>query len=248
MSGARKTIKRLDWRRCPTGWVRKGRLHDLAPKHGSIADQVMALACLTKIIHEADQQTGVARVTYDAFERTIGHSRSKVARGLAVLDEHGLIERGEARSTYALDGFDPERGWGKFPWRGFHPGGSEVIRAFEAMRLRQRAELDAMKLLFLLVAARDNKTNLAHVTYDAITEQTGIARQHIPAAVGLLVTHQLVYPRSAPSEQSEYGVSTSYRLRGIDARRHEGTTGRATLGQTPALETTGTDWIDDLVI
>ena len=244
MSATRRPLRRLDWRRCPTGWVKAGRLLDFAPKHGSIADQTMALACLAKIVHEADQQTGTARVTYDAFERATGHSRSKVSRGLAVLDEHGLIERADGRSVYVLDGFDPERGWGKFPWRGFHPGGGEVIRAFEAMRLRQRAELDAMKLLFLFVEARDNSTNAAHITYDGITDRAGIPRRHIPAAVGLLVTHQLVFPNNAPSKQSEYGVSTSYRLRGIDAYRHEGTTGRATMrANGPDL----TAMIDELI-
>jgi len=50
------------------------------------------------------------------------------------------------------------------------------IEAFADFRLRRLAELDVLKLFFLFVARRDNKTNFANIGYGKIEEYTNIKR------------------------------------------------------------------------
>lgn len=220
-----KRLARDPWRRCPSYWIHDRGLRDFSAAGGQAAGNTAALMCLTKIAHEAEQAEGVARVTYDVFQEALGRrSRALVARGLDGLKDRGLIEV-VGRSTYAIDRFDPTKGWAKFPHGSLYVG--DTIEAFDEMRLRRRVELDALKLFFLFAALRDNNTNSANASYETIMDYTGISRGYIKPAISLLATHHLVLAEPAPSSVSEHGISMRYRLRGIDPHRHPGTIGRS---------------------
>lgn len=217
-------MPRRDWVRCPTDWVREKRgLREFTFIGDGGAHHTAALMCLTAILHAADQDSGIARLTYDQLEQITGRCGTLIAEGLRVLSEQGLIRPAGKRSTYALRGFAPA-GWGKFPFKSLYKG--DTIDFFDDCRLRSRTELDALKLLFLFVALRSEDTNLAKVSYDKINDYTGISRENIKRGTSLLATHGIVFTEHAASEVNEYGVANVYRIRGIDSRRHRGTRGR----------------------
>jgi hypothetical protein len=81
-----------DWVRLPSRWIEDGGLQDLqwagSPASGS--DNAAALMVLAPIAHVADEK-GVATCTYDRLTLATGLSRAKVANGLTVLADLGVI-------------------------------------------------------------------------------------------------------------------------------------------------------------
>ena len=212
------------WVRCPTNWIiQSNGLTQFGWGKNGGSSHTSALMCLTAIIHNADQSTGIARVNYDQFEAITGRSRTSIANGLSVLRDFSLIGAGCTRSEYALLKFDPERNWGKFPLKNMYKNSS--INSFQSFSLRNRAELDALKLMYLFVAFRDSYTNVASIGYDKITERAGISRQYIRSALSLLSINGLAYVEKIPNEEDGYSVNT-YRICGIEPYIHGGTRGR----------------------
>jgi hypothetical protein len=217
-----------DWVRLPSSWINDGGLAALRWRYGGEgADQIAALMVLTVIAHAADSDTGVARVTYDHFCAASLLSRAKVSKGLDVLERIEVIERepDDARSTYKLAKFDPNAGWAKFPAKSMYSAGT--IAAFTDFQLRRVAELDALKLFFLMVARRNRSTNIANIGYDKIIGYTNINRGRIKTALSFLAARSLVHVERIPSMISSDGVSNAYRVVGIEPYAHMGTRGRA---------------------
>jgi hypothetical protein len=216
------------WVRLPSTWINEGGLVSFKWAHGGAgADQIAALMVLTVIAHNADEASGRARLTYDDFCAHTELSRAKVSNGLRVLEHHGLIKRaGDAgQSILQLANYDPERGWAKFPAKSMYSGQAR-ISAFADFRLRKVVELDALKLLFLMVARRDNRTNLANVSYPKIEEYSGILNVRIKTAISYLASQSLLHVEHIPRLNSEYGVANAYRIPGIEPYNHMGTRGR----------------------
>lgn len=216
-----------EWVRLPSKWIAEYRLGSLSWKNGGTgADRIAALMALTVIAHSADEETGIARVTYDHFCDTTGLSRAKVSSGLDELQRIGVIERepDDARSNFRLAAYKRDGGWAKFPLRSMYS--SNTIAAFNDFRLRRMAELDALKLFFLLVAMRNNRANVALIGYDKIELYTGIPRNRIKTAISFLASLSLVYVEHIPSRESPNGVANAYRIVGISPYNHMGTRGR----------------------
>jgi hypothetical protein len=217
-----------EWVRLPSKWINEYGLTSLAWKNGGEgADRVAGLMALTVIAHSADEETGVARVTYDQFCALTGLSRAKVSRGLDILDEIEVIQRepDAARSTFKLANYSPSSGWAKLPFRSMYS--SSAIAAFKDFQLRRMAELDALKLFFLLVAMRNNKANVALIGYDKIELYTAIQRIRIKTAISFLASLSLIYVEHIPSQESEHGVANAYRIVGLSPYNHMGTRGRS---------------------
>jgi hypothetical protein len=214
------------WVRLPSAWIRQRYLKHLRwGNSGTGSDNVAALMAMTAIAHHADQETGVTRITYDELCEATTLSRAKLSNGLDVLEGIHVVERTFAgRSSYKLVGFNPKSDWAKFPAKSMYAGGRIV--AFDDFRLRQRSELDALKLFFLFVAFRDNSTNLANISFVKIEEYTGIERARIKAATSLLASSEMTYIERTRSSASEYGVANAYRVVGIEPYVHMGTRGR----------------------
>ena len=215
------------WVRLPSIWIEEGGLKQLSwGAAGQGADNIAALMALTAIAHVADDETGIARVTYDQLCGWTGLSRAKLSSGLQILKTLGVIARvpDAPQSTYRLMSYDPQGGWAKLPGKRMYSGGR--IHAFDEFRLRKQVELDALKLFFLFVARRDRRTNLANISYDKIEEYTGIKRRKIKAAISFLASLSLVYVEHLPSTANEQGISNAYRIVGVESRIHMGTRGR----------------------
>ena len=109
------------------------------------------------------------------------------------------------------------------------------IAAFMDFRLRRVAELDALKLFYLFIAHRDRATNLANIGYDKIEEYSGVKRARIRTAISYLASLSLVHVEYLPSKITSMGVSSVYRIVGVEPYQHMGTSGRAGLGQVSAV-------------
>jgi DNA-binding transcriptional ArsR family regulator len=217
--------KLLPWVMMPSGWIVQGGLRDFQWAKSEGANNIAALMVLAPILHRADRDVGVAKLTYDEFESATSLSRSKISAGLRILNERGVIARERyGQSSYALTDFSPAGGWAKFPAARLYAGGQ--ITFFNELHLRRRPELDALKLWYFIAARRDNDVNLAKATYDQIVEVTGIPRDRIKSGLSVLAANGMVHVEHIPSRYSDYGVANAYRLPQIDGARHMGSTGR----------------------
>jgi len=166
----------LDWVRLPSAWIKDKRLRELSWKDDAGSNNTATLMVLAVIAHHTNPETGTAFLTYDQLTQHTGLSRTKVARGLSVLAEMGLIDRNEGgRSACLLRDYTKDFGWSKLPARRLYNADGEV-QFFHDLHLRSRTELDALKLYFLFAERRSNASNLALISYDKIVEYTGIDR------------------------------------------------------------------------
>jgi hypothetical protein len=216
-----------DWVRLPSEWIEQGGLKRL--RWGSAetpgADNTAALMLLAVIAHHADDESGVAKLIYDRLCSITELSRAKIAGGLDVLEKLTLVKRApEGRSTFQLTNYDPTHGWCKLPAKGLYISGR--IEAFKGFKLRSVSELDALKLYFLFAARRGRDTNMAHISYEKISDYSGVPANRIKTAISVLASLSLVYVEHLPSATNELGIFNAYRLRGLDSRVHLGTRGR----------------------
>ncbi|MGO8842840.1 MAG: hypothetical protein ACLQF1_17425 [Methyloceanibacter sp.] len=220
-------MKKLSpWVKLPSAWIESRRLKQFRWVAGEGSDALAGLMALTVITHHADQATGVARLSYTQLSEMASLSRAKLAAGLDVLEARGLVERSAAgRGSYALAEYNPRQGWAKFPAAGLYLNG--VVALFDGFHLRQRAELDSLKLLFLIAARRDRQSNLARMTYDKIEDYSGISREQIRRGLTVLGVAGIVHVDRIRSNLGEDRVANAYRLAHIDSYRHAGTIGRA---------------------
>jgi hypothetical protein len=222
-----------NWVRLPSWWIEGRGLRELRWNKGEGADNIAALMALCVIAHHAnesamddDNSELVASLTYDRLGLATGISREKIANGLDVLESHKVIKRAHrGRSTFLIEGYERQRGWCKLPAKGLYFG--ERIGAFDAFKLRTIAELDAMKLYLLFASRRDNESNFADISYDKITEFSGVERSRLKRAISILAAHGLVYVEHRWSKKNEHGVANAYRLAHLDAYVHMGTRGRS---------------------
>ena len=215
------------WMRLPSAWMNNHGLRRLSWSHGGAgSDNAAALMALTVIAHEVDGESGIARVTYDQICNVTGLSRAKLANGLDILKKIGVINPApqETRSMYSLADY-ANGSWGKFPVKSMYSSGR--IIAFDEFRLRRVVELDALKLFFLFVARRDQRTNLANIGYEKIEEYSAVKRVRVKSAISFLASLSLVYVEHLPSQSNSYGTSNAYRIVGIDPRVNMGTRGRS---------------------
>lgn len=217
--------KLLPWVMMPSEWIIEGGLKKFRWEHATGSDNTAALMTLVPILHRAERETGLARVTYDDFQTATTLSRTKIAAALDLLEKRKLIDREpDGRSTYMVREWNPSNGWSKFPARDLYR--ERTISFFEELKLRSRVELEALKLWYFFAARRDNEVNLAKVTYDHIVEGTGVARERIKGGLSLLAANGMIHVERIPSRHSDYGVANAYRLPQIDSHRHMGSVGR----------------------
>lgn len=213
-----------EWVALPSKWIEDGGLKSFRWTNGG-ASNITALMALIAITHRTDPATGSCRMTYDDLCLTTGVSRASLSKGLTVLEQQGIIKRwGNGRSTYENLNFDMTTGWCKLPAKRLYQ--DREIVAFREFRLRRKVELNALKLYLLFASRRDRQTNLAIISYDKITEYTGIQRPDIKSAVSFLASLSLVYVEHLQSRTSEYGISNAYRLSGLNNHTHMGNIGR----------------------
>jgi hypothetical protein len=86
-----------------------------------------------------------------------------------------------------------------------------------------------MKLYLLFASRRNNESNFADISYDKITEFSGVERSRLKRAISVLAANGLVYVEHRRSNKNEHGVANAYRLAHLDAYAHMGTRGRSSV-------------------
>lgn len=219
-------IARKEWVKLPSEWIDDGGLRAFkwGGPGGDGANNTAALMALIALAHHAEEQTGHVRLTYDELCVLTGLSRAKLSKGLEILETRGIVARDLGRSIFRLQNFNPSGGWAKLPYKALYNGGR--IAAFDDFKLRSVAELNALKLYFLFAARRGRDTNMANISFDKITEYTGVERPRIKAAQTVLAIHNMAHVERVPSTTNAFGISNAYRLTGLDPYNHMGTKGR----------------------
>lgn len=216
-----RAFRHHDWVRLPTRWIEQKGLIDFAWVTGGGGDQIAALLTLIAIAHRTDEK-GIARITYDEIERATNVSRAKIAGGLDVLETRKLIQREpDGQSTYLLEDFDLKSGWAKLPARGLYRNG--MMGFTQQFRLRDRTELNALKIYLLIVSRRSRDLNMALLNYETISNYTGLQRHQIKRALGTLNLCGLIQIERVRSWESDIGKANAYRLSHLDSNRHQGT-------------------------
>jgi hypothetical protein len=224
-----------EWVRLPTDWINSGGLKAFRWEASKGSNNTAALMCLMVLAHYTNSESGFVIATYDNLELSTGLSRAKISAGLNVLQNQQIIERNVLghRSRYALKQYEPI-GWAKLPAKRLYH--NHTVAFFSELHLRKPAELNALKLYFLIVARRGRDTNLANISYDKIHEYSGIDRNRIKSALSLLIANGMVHVERVPSDKSDYGVANAYRLPQIEPYTHMGTQGRAKTKEDYRLE------------
>jgi DNA-binding transcriptional ArsR family regulator len=221
----------LKWGRFPSEWMKNNRLRDvLWKRYGTRGTAGLRVYLI--LAHRLIEEDGVVKATYDEIEQAANLSRQSVSHGLDVLEDLGLIERGaKGRGTYKFCDYDPERGWAMVPSRPLYSKGQ--FRPFKDWTLRKMAEFDALKIYLFIAAARDANVNETFTKYENIKKATGVPDSRITAGLSLLTVSGLIH--AIEIDRDGFGMSRSYRLIGLDTRRHAATAGRANMGQADPL-------------
>lgn len=224
------------WARMPSKWIgaEKNLLQDIVWGKAGNGDVVSALMLYIVLVQHANDEAtyeraaaGWSMLTYDEMSQITSLSRAKVASGLGMLDDWGLIKRSrEGRRTFCeISGYGTEP-WAKLPSKGIYDAKLRTIPAFREFRLRNKFELHALKLYLMIIARRDRKTNLAHLTYEQFENLTAVRGADIKRALMFLSfsLNLLIVERIASNRNPER-ICHAYRLVGLEARKHLGTIG-----------------------
>jgi len=227
-SGMTPTLK---WGRFPSVWIAETRLKKVLWKtYGS--NGIAALRVYLTLAHRLIEDDGVVRANYDELELAANLSRQSIANGLDVLEDMELVVRNASgKGSYGFCDYDPKRGWAQVPSRPLYRDGQ--FRPFADWTMRKMAELDALKLYLFIAASRDVSVNETFTTYKNIGAATGVPDARITTGLSLLTVSGLI--TATEIDRVSFGRSRSYRLVGLDTRRHSGTTGRSGMASLDAL-------------
>lgn len=233
-----------EWVKLPTEVLRdvsQSPLRGMTWVGQSKSDYISALMVYIVLVHHANEHDsirsgakGTVCITYEKLCDLIGVSRSKVSKGIKILESLSLIEKmlNGRKNMYSITNFLCTSGWAKLPAKGLYDKGMSYIKAFASFKLRSKVELHALKIYLVIVAFRDNSTNHTQLSYDKISEYSFVQKNDIKSALSLLVANKLIQVDSIPTELNEFSTSNLYRLCYLEVHKHRGTNGRATLAAT----------------
>ncbi|MDO9208257.1 MAG: hypothetical protein Q7T91_08380 [Sulfuricurvum sp.] len=231
----------IEFVKMPSHWITDKAnpgLKQLAWGKEDNAGKIAALMLYIAIAHHANkepnreyQEPGFAKLSYSDFEEILGLSRAKISCGLINLKELGIIkiDKGNKTSVYQLDGYDPSKGWAKLPYQHLYQG--KQIKVFTGFHLRQRTELHALKMYLLVAAFRDNVNNHTFISFEKITDYTGIPKNEIRSAISVLINHRLIQVERDQEANNALRSKNIYRLLGLKGR-HSGTISQDELNQS----------------
>lgn len=212
----------MSWSRMPTAWiVQEQGLCAFRWTDGASGCVTAALVLYIALVHHADAEDGIARLSYDDLQRMTGFSRDTLSASLKYLVLNERIETVQnKRGWYSIRGWS-EIPFGKIPARALYVSG--VLTFAHRLTLRARAELDAMKLYLLFAAFRNDRMNSAFIGYEKIAEYSGIPKNRISGAITVLAGLDLIIVDHIPSDTGRFASVRGYRLRYLESYRHSGT-------------------------
>lgn len=184
-------------------------------------ESLAALKLYLVLCCRADFSTGMAKVTYTELCKLVVMSRAIVARSLQRLETAGLIKR-ETRalksgSLIRIENWNDDYGWGKIPKLWLYDSNHGRMLLLSEFNFTQLS-FHAIKIYIAILASRDRR-GIATISYDRLTEITGVPRHHIADAVTRLYDMRLISFR--PGEfrsEYEFDRTNRYLVRGFGTR------------------------------
>lgn len=222
------------WVKLPTEWILNKEILILRKFRWQGADKsnyIAALMLYIAIAHHANRkitdelsEIGCAKLSYTKLGEITSLSRAKIAGGLKILLSNGLIEKNNLQKTniFRIMNYEKKGGWAKLPANILYTESLNCIGPFMEFKLRQKNELNALKLYLLLVALRDNNKNRATPKYETISNYTGILRGNIRSAISLLVNLNMIHVEKYGDPDELEKRNNFYRIIGIENYRHSG--------------------------
>lgn len=205
------------WVRMPSYWVRdpnKLPLTTMRWKGDDKSNNIAGLMLYIVLMQHASQEVSIDRpiigtcsLSYEQMNDITGLSKTKISAGLKVLLELELIQKinkGKEKSVYQIVNFGTRGSWAKLPAKDLYNKEKNKIPIFHGFHLRNKNELNSLKLYLLIITFRDNNSNYALIGYDKITEYTGIPRNEIRSAISLLINLGLVQLNKESNNDSEH--------------------------------------------
>lgn len=174
------------WSALPTWWLREEGLGIFTG--GSQAGRsIAALKVLMAIALLANFNSRKARNSLSDLETLTGLSRPMVIRGVADLEDKGLllVDRSGHVNEYELAVPGDDRNWGKMPYETLRRNLAEISN-------RGAITLGALKIYLLLVSWRPNQSLSIAIGHGKIRDETGIQARHVRPALDVLLNHTLI--------------------------------------------------------
>lgn len=196
------------------------------------SDYIAALMLYMVLVHHVNEQNsllsgeaGTVSLSYEALCELTNISRTKVSKGLDVLERYDLVKRTTVGriNVYEVVGYLSYSGWAKLPAKGVYDKNLSHVEAFKSFKLRSKSELNALKIYLVLVAFRDDLTNHTMLGYDKISEYAFVQRNDIKSALSLLVAMKFIHIDSIATEHNAYSTNNVYRLCYLEVYKHRGT-------------------------
>lgn len=166
---------------------------------GGATAAIMVLFALAILSNLAQRKNGLRAdnrvlATYDELQVMTELSRALIAKGLKLLKSLGAITAARVGNgcSYELIGIESTGKWCALP-QGHLFEGADYLKRLKGIResLKRPSSLHAMKLYVLLLAFRENHSNVSRISYPIIRQYTGMRRAEISIAVQVLVSAQL---------------------------------------------------------
>ncbi|WP_181303753.1 hypothetical protein [Rhodanobacter sp. PCA2] len=165
-----------------------------------------ALKCYLAIASVLDFKTKSTDISLTSFELMTGCSRPMVVHGIAILEDAGLVLVDRTRRTYryTLTGFE---GTSNAP---FTKVPEQVRGALGQLPNRGESALSAIKILILLLALRNNSTNIARIAHQKIREYCGMQARYVRQGIDHLVNHRLVHVHMGEKSSASGGHPVNF--------------------------------------
>ena len=174
--------------------------------------------CLVLLVHTSESADKDVRITYNEYMEILSLSRAKVAKGLEILIERGLVSSPD-RSMYYVTGMAERRPWGKLPCKAMYSAAGSFITMFRSFNLRSKHELNALKLLLLLCSRTNTQSGRAEIGLEKIHEWSGIPKNDVKTASSLLIANGLLQ-QERMQDLGSGQIYFGYRLAGNYIGRH----------------------------
>ncbi|MDG6778313.1 helix-turn-helix domain-containing protein [Thiomicrorhabdus sp. zzn3] len=230
-----------DWEKMPSYWITNNGENSLSSLRWSgsdNADKIAALMIYIVFVHHAkidlingESVQGICSLSYSELSEISGLSRAKVSGGIKILIEMKRVKKilVGRKNRYQLLDYASEKGWAKLPVKKLYSETGSRLYAFHRFHLRVKNELNALKMYLLIAAFRSNSENCCRMSYERITEYTGINRNEIRSAISLLINLGLIQVDTEASKVNDGRSVNLYRLCYLEPYMHRGTLARTGL-------------------
>ena len=231
----------LEWTKIPSARFIDGDnspLNEMRWKGDTKSDYIAALMLLIALTHHANDRDSLAngklgdiQISYNKLSELLGISKTKISDGIQILKRLDLIKVSTKRrpNIFTVVGLEDGVRWGKLPAKGLYDKTLSKIRVFETFKLRNKVELNALKIYLVIIAFRSSEAGNTKIGYEKIAKYAFMQRNDIKSALSFLVVNDFLQVDSEVTNINEFSTANVYWLRHIEPHKHRGTVGRKDL-------------------